>query len=870
MDGHSAVSRLEYGLIKQWHEKIIPHREGFPARKKQTKGTDMKLSATHIHTVKKSDAAFENESQLNITFSKSRHDLKNRIYRYRYRILAGVFLLLFEICLIQWAGSWAIWKDTASVTGSDFRLVDSSLDYGEYCMKFSPTHDRLKCINLVLLTHGTILGTGNMSVAITDADSQVLLQTEIPYKAITPGHYYPIDIPLHLLTSENSYYLFVTLDRDQSGLFPCLPLCNSVKSNSGFQSLTLNGQEYTSPPLVKFVYETFSWEAIFSRLLILALTLSGLLIGLPRLPAIRRAAGALLLLLMPPVLGIQLELISTNFELILPHAMRWNIYIMYLLELILLLCTQSFRISVVLSSGLLTLLYSVNYYVLSYRGVPVRINDIYAAETASNVLGRYDLRPGHQITFCWCICMMFLVFGMQTGIKRRKKREIRRMLPLASGLLLAIGCRYLLIDTDFLADRQFKADSSWELNLNYQYDGFLVASLIDIRIQSVQIAMPENYSSEKAEELLADAQADWKGHIAEELPHIILVMNESFSDLRVLGNLQISEENLPFFHSLKENTIRGYVNASVFGSGTATSEFEVLTGCTMGLLSSAFTPYQQCITRKMPSLISNLKEAGYTTYSIHPENRENWNRNRVYQYFGFDHSLWKEDFQGAPNLHMGATDAATYEKVIEIFENRRAGEKLFLFDLTMQNHGGYSTLDTDITVTSLNAESVQANLYLSLIRASDRDLEMLVRYFAGQEEPVIICMYGDHQPKLDDSFYESIYAQTEGLTERDMVLNKYKTPFIIWANYDIPEQEGMEIGMSYLGAMLMDIAGVPVSPYFHFLQQYMQKYPVITVNGYTDHAGNHYDWSKDTSQVWEYSVLQYHYLFDEEREDWGY
>ena len=67
--------------------------------------------------------------------------------------------------------------------------------------------------------------------------------------------------------------------------------------------------------------------------------------------------------------------------------------------------------------------------------------------------------------------------------------------------------------------------------------------------------------------------------------------------------------------------------------------------------------------------------------------------------------------------------------------------------------------------------------------------------------------------------------------------------------------------------MLMDIAGVPVSPYFHFLQQYMQKYPVITVNGYTDQAGNHYDWAQDTSQVWEYSVLQYHYLFDEERED---
>ena len=830
----------------------------------------MNFTITHMHPAKKSDTISENTFHLNKTFSKYCHYLKNRLCNRRYWILAAMILLLSEFCLIQWSGNWGIWKEDIHDIDSGVWLVDSSLEYGEYCLEFSPVHNRLKRIDLVLLTHEAGLGTGKMSVAITDTDAQVLFETEIPYKAITVGHYYPMEIPSNLLTSDNNYYLILNLDRDFAGLFPCLPLCTSDETGPEFRSLTLNGHACDSQPLLQYAYDRFSLKSILFRVLILLLTFAGMAIGLPENPKIRRIAGALLFILAPICLGIQLESISANFEMILPHAIRWNLYMMYLLEMILLLCTQSFRLSICISSGFLTILYSVNYYVMSYRGVPVRINDIYAAETAAKVIGNYDLRPNNQIALCWCICIMFLVCSMQTGVKRKKKWELWRILPLAAGILLAVGCKHLLIDTNFLEDRQFKADNSWELNLNYVFDGFLVASLIDIRIQSAQIAMPTGYSIEKAEELLTNAQANWEGQIAEDLPHIILVMNESFSDLQVLGNLQISEENLPFFYSLKENTIRGYVNASTYGGGTSTSEFEVFTGCSMGLLSSALTPYHQCITKKMPSMISNLKGAGYTTYSIHPEDRENWNRNRVYQYFGFDHSLWKEDFQDAPILHMGATDAATYEKVIELFENRQTDEKVFMFNLTIQNHGGYSALDADITVTSVNAESDQANLYLSLIRESDKDLEILINYFANQEEPVIICMYGDHQPKLDDPFYESIFNQTEGLTERDMVLNKYKTPFIIWANYDIPEQEGIEIGMSYLGAMLMNIAGVPASPYFQFLQQYMQEYPVVTVNGYTDRDGNHYDWSIDNSELSEYRILQYNYLFDDKMVDWGY
>ena len=259
----------------------------------------MNFSPTHIPPVKKSDSASANAPQLHMTFSKGCHYLKNRICSRRYWVLAAVLLLLFEICLIQWAGTWKIWKDKVSVIDSDIWIVDSSLEYGEYCLEFSPAHNRLKCINLVLLTHGTILGAGEMSAAITNADAQVLFETEISYKTITPGHYYPIEIPSDLLTSESNYYLLLNLGRDQAGLFPCLPLCNSGETGPEFCSLTLNGQKYDSQPLLKYVYETISWEAILFRILLLTLTFLGMAIGLPENPKIRRTAGAFLFLLAP-------------------------------------------------------------------------------------------------------------------------------------------------------------------------------------------------------------------------------------------------------------------------------------------------------------------------------------------------------------------------------------------------------------------------------------------------------------------------------------------------------------------------------------------------------------------------------------------
>lgn len=232
--------------------------------------------------------------------------------------------------------------------------------------------------------------------------------------------------------------------------------------------------------------------------------------------------------------------------------------------------------------------------------------------------------------------------------------------------------------------------------------------------------------------------------------------------------------------------------------------------------------------------------------------------------------MWIEDFSGAERLHFGVTDLETYNKVEELFENKADDETLFVFDLTIQNHGGYAKSDVNRQVKAVNVSSEEADTYLSLIQESDDDLKELIHYFEKVEEPVVICMYGDHQPKLEDSFYEDIFNQTEGMDERDKKLNKYKVPFFIWANYDIAEREEINIGMSYLGALLLEVAEVPGSPFFSFLQQNMNEYPVVTANGYEDKEGNYHNWSDDGSELMEYQMLQYNHLYDRNIVEWGF
>ena len=810
-------------------------------------------------------------------FSGAYHWVKERIYQRKWWILAAFLLFVAEFFLLIWPVRWLGEEKTNLLFGDDSWVLEAQGETAGYCQEFTPEYHNVRSIGIVITTGYKPLGDGEMSVVITDSSDEVLFHTEIPYEQLTLDSYEDVDVNL-LLHPGHIYYLSVNFMADESGVVPALRVCGTEYQVPENRSLIWKETVANTQLLTRYVYEdAISTKTLFRALLLISMTAFGVLVGLPQNKIFRRLLGVILLAAGPYIIGQRLEMITVNMAYYLPFSMAWNVGLMYLLELIILFCTQSVRVSVCVSNILLTLIYSANYYVFTFRGEPLRMNDLTAIGTVVTVLDRYDLRPNSHLAMAWCLTILFIVYGLQVRVKRAKQSVkwkrilVGRLVSLTVGIIITVSVGRVLLYTDYLKEYGFMDTRGFDQNMNYHFDGYLVASMIDI--QASRIVRPTGYSIDVIERLFKEAESDSQTASDTEsvLPHVILIMNESFSDLRVLGKLQISEENLPFFYSLEENTVRGYVNASVLGGGTANSEFEVFTGSSMGFLPAGYYAYQQCMVKPIPSLISDMKNLGYSTYSVHPQPSSNWNRDRVYEFLGFDYSLWESDFSDGTVIHAGISDLDTYKKVEELFENREEGERLFIFDLTMQNHGGYAEVDVETTVTPVNVSSSEADLYLSLIQESDKAFEQLITYFEKQKEPVVICMYGDHQPMINpSSFYEEIFSQTEGLTDRDKTMNKYKTPFIIWANYDIQEQKELDIGMSYLGAVLLDIAGIPSSPYFTFLQQYMQEYPIITINGYLDSQGNYYGWSGDNSELPEYRILQYNHLFDNNIVSWGF
>ena len=103
------------------------------------------------------------------------------------------------------------------------------------------------------------------------------------------------------------------------------------------------------------------------------------------------------------------------------------------------------------------------------------------------------------------------------------------------------------------------------------------------------------------------------------MPNIIAIMNESFSDLNVVGDLQTSEDYMPFIRSMTKNTIKGQLMVSPFGGYTCNTEFEFLTGLSMGVLPRGSVPYLQYVAKQYPfSLPSHLDELGYMSVAVHP------------------------------------------------------------------------------------------------------------------------------------------------------------------------------------------------------------------------------------------------------------
>ena len=101
-----------------------------------------------------------------------------------------------------------------------------------------------------------------------------------------------------------------------------------------------------------------------------------------------------------------------------------------------------------------------------------------------------------------------------------------------------------------------------------------------VNLRYLKIDKPEGYSQEELAKIQdeissgnsdGDVSADDVTDLTKK-PNIIVIMNEAFSDLSVLGDYTTNTEVMPFISSLSENTQKGWMYSSVKGGNTADTE----------------------------------------------------------------------------------------------------------------------------------------------------------------------------------------------------------------------------------------------------------------------------------------------------------
>lgn len=510
-----------------------------------------------------------------------------------------------------------------------------------------------------------------------------------------------------------------------------------------------------------------------------------------------------------------------------------------------------------------------NAYVVRFRTNPIVPWDLFSWKTAVSVASNYDFKPDTRMVV---VTLLFLAGIVLLQFVKKESGTIKiwkRLILAAAFCVVLTGFVGKLQDESFQTSHRlypFLFTPAYMTKVN----GIAVTFAMDLAYVTVE--KPSGYRASE-EQAVLEQYGEQETERAEELPNIIAVMNESFSDLAVLGDFTVNEDYMPYLHRLQQgnaNTVTGYLNVSVCGGNTANTEFEFLTGNTMAFLPQGSIPYQQYITGELDSLPSYLASLGYQTVATHPYNASGWQRDTVYPLLGFSESIFRDQYWGASQVRKYVSDDSCVDKIIQLYEGKEEGKPLFVFNVTMQNHGGYTDLydnfTPEIQVEGVNSTAVSQ--YLSLIRLSDASLEKLIQYFSGVDEKTIVVFFGDHQP--NDTVAAPILAKN-GISVKNMDAEqlklRYQVPYVIWANYDIGEETGKDTSANYLAADVLRYAGVAPDAYLDYLSGLKEQYPIISAMRVVTADGEDTDATAQKEGLSDYQKLQYYQLFDHKEKE---
>lgn len=529
---------------------------------------------------------------------------------------------------------------------------------------------------------------------------------------------------------------------------------------------------------------------------------------------------------------------------------------------IILAITRSLHWSAIITTIISYVFNLASFVVNVLRGTPLIPSDFLAIGTAAQVAENYTFEMRYPIIAATIIAALLIVLAARFSYKPnfRHKNIVFPVCGVSIVLVFMLSLSavdYSEVDMDFFD--QYHANNT---------HGTLYSFYINVR--KMILHKPDGYNEEEAKSLLAANKNEETDEIQDN-PNIIVIMNESFADLKTVGDFETNEDYMPFVNDMSKNTIKGQLLVSPFGGYTCNTEFEFLTGLSMGLLPNGSTPYLQYASKPYDfALPSYLSEKGYKTVALHPYLGRCWNRQKIYDLMGFDEFISIDNFDKLipedewEYIRYYISDRTSYKGIIKSLEEKDKDEKLFLFNTTMQNHGGYTYDGAEfptITISDMQGRYKETEQYLSLIRESDEAFKELINYLKRYDERTVVLMFGDHQPAVEQEFFEELYGKPLSKLSLEELQQRYKIPFVIWANYDIESKSNVQTSPNFLSNLVLDTAGVPKNEVGEFTEEISKEISQINGMGHYNAGGVWYENDVKLSEpLRKYETVQYYLL----------
>lgn len=552
-------------------------------------------------------------------------------------------------------------------------------------------------------------------------------------------------------------------------------------------------------------------------------------------------------------IAIMITLVSTyEIFMTLESQLTWIVSfpVFFILNIIVIVLFLSFfigifdyRNGIVMGSGILLLLMTINTIKYSYRYVFFVLQDILLIDEVMGIKSSFSIIKSLDLIL---ISILIFLVVTYTAIKSGKKE-------------VGYNTRIRLI-------------------ILFLVNVFLIANIPGLKSQYLMDKGPwlnivSELKSDPEEEMLTDKKANEIFEMIDpsmiigdkeilegktiENPDVIFILSESFWDVNMLEGIEFNIDPMEDYYDVMEESQHGYLDIPVFGGGTANTEFEILTGISTQFYSSGVMAYESGIDNPVMNIASVLKQSGYQTATIHPSDNWFYNRREVYKYMGFDEFISIEYFNEANIRGSYVSDKVTTDKVIEKLES--TNEDQFLQVITMQNHGPYfenrySEEEFDVIMADCLPEELDddsrieieytLNNYAQGLYDSGKELKRLTEYLDTIEKPTIVLFYGDHLPWLGEGnlSYNTFNYLPQGYDWEESINKYYQTsPFLIWKNYDKTEKDLGIVEASFVMPNILSNTNLEIPNYYKYINTISKDYIAISKYFITTTEGDLYD-----------------------------